>query len=482
MKSSSTLVDKSSSIKAADMQTALLLLAEGLLVFGVWRCRGWYSLPSLILVTVAFAVLLFLFLRRHFEGFDSLVVPGTGLLCVGMLLTDLVVVDPLLFGHSPQIIFLKALPFLAVGLLGAGWWTGRDRLGRLALAAGVLGFALYLAAQLLRTPSPVMDVWTITTEAAEAFLAGKNPYRLFYTDVYEKAGMPGYGYEMRFIYLPGHLLHAALPAAFGLDIRWVSLVAIAGGLGLFAWIVECNSSRMLRVGAGTAVIIFWVHGGQPYLLEQSWPEAMLLVYLCLALWAWSSRPRIACIALVLALSLKQTTWFFAPFLIALLVAERRWGVIAVVAGGVALIVSPFFFWDPHAFFENVVLDLLQKSPRPNALSWASVVLRRVPSAFALITALSYVVYFAALAMLINRLRKRPREEWLAETEKWMIVGVFGFFLFLKQAFFNYYYLVSGLLAFYLIREALGGDGAADPQLQGSAAAKPNLSDEESHTG
>lgn len=433
----------------------LLLVLEFLLVLSVWRCRGWFGPRSLTFLTATFLWCWAVFWMHRpgtLPAASWLVLAG-GCLCAVVLVADLALFDPLLHPVSAPGVVPAVLPVVGAGLLAAGWWQGRCRVGRAALAGGVVCFGLLLAGHLLRTPEPLMDVWSITTEAARALLDGRNPYRLLYTDIYQQAGLPGYGYEMRFIYLPGHLLHAALPAAFGLDVRWVNLLALAAGLALFAGVAARGHGRgggpVARLTAGVAVLIFWFHGGQPYLLEQCWPEAMLLLYLCLVLWAWRRSAAAAGLALVLALTLKQTAWLCVPFLGALAVAERRWRSMAAVAAGVAVVVAPFFLWDPAAFFHNVVVDLLEKPPRPDALSWAAVALRYFPSAFRPVTALSFVAYAAALAMLVFRLRTRPREEWPAATHRWMTLGLFGLFLFLKQAFFNYYFLVAGLLAFYL---------------------------------
>ena len=59
-------------------------------------------------------------------------------------------------------------------------------------------------------------------------------------------------------------------------------------------------------------------------------------------------------------------------------------------------------------------------------------------------------YAAAFGCLAWRLRRLRGDAAVAEAAKWMALGLLGFFLFLKVSFFNYYYVVAGLLACYAL--------------------------------
>jgi hypothetical protein len=137
-----------------------------------------------------------------------------------------------------------------------------------------------------------------------------------------------------------------------------------------------------------------------------------------------------------------------PFLALSALRERRWRPIAACgAVGLAFAV-PFLVWDARAFVDNCLMDLLRKPAREDGLSWAAFSLRHGRLAFALIGALSYACYFGALAVLAGALRKSERRDSISLAWWTAALGLFGFFLFLKQSFYNYYYLVAGLLAFY----------------------------------
>jgi len=311
----------------------------------------------------------------------------------------------------------------------------------------------------------------------------QNPYGREYSNVYEGTQIESPDYKMLFNYLPGLILHYVPGTVFGGDIRWTNLVGIACGLLLFAVCARSQkdeprggphpsqglayscwrrcAERDSFAGRGTAavavrqhpvtraaaVVLFWYHGGQVLVVEQAWPEAWLLVYVGLALWTWRRSTLVPAVALVLALTLKQTAWFCAPFFLALAVKERRWGLIAAVAAGVTAIVLPFLLWNPGAFVQNVVVHFFEIAPRTNALSWSAACLRDAPALFPYAYRLSYVVYAAALACLVLRLRHLRGRDAVLETHVWMTVGLLALFLFLKQSFFNYYYVVGGLLAF-----------------------------------
>jgi len=401
-----------------DLRPVAALFAFYLLVQGAWGSYGRYNVYFLVALTGALAVL---------------AVWGDRL------------------RPAPATPLLSAMSGL-VGLLVLFSFLTRQQLACAVRPEGVLPRLLgVVAAALVRTPSPVMDVWSISMEATQALLHGQNPYARTYSDVYAAAGVPGYGYASLYIYLPGLLLHYAPAVALGLDVRWVSLAAMTAGLLVFGLLVRARRDEAPDAWQATvpvvACLLFWFHGGQAFLLEQAWPESLILLYLCLAAWLWDGAPVAAAVALALGLTLKQTTWFCAPFLLALAATQRRWRMAAGVAIGVALVVAPFFLWDPAAFFHNVVVDLLQKRPRPDALSWAAVALRHWPAAQPAALGVSLLLYGFAFWRLLLHLR-RASPDPVAATVRWTALGLLGFFLCLKQSFYNYYYLSAGLLTLY----------------------------------
>jgi hypothetical protein len=229
------------------------------------------------------------------------------------------------------------------------------------------------------------------------------------------------------------------------------VLALAGGLALSAFAVrrlKDGSEGWTWAVAGSAAALFWYHGGQAFLLEQAWPEGLILLYLCLAALLWGRHAVLAGIALGLAMCVKQTAWFVGPFLGLAAIREKRWGLLAACAVVGLLFAVPFLAWDPGAFIDNCLVDLLRKPPRADGLSWAAFSLQHGGAAFGLVTALGYICYLGALALLARALWRRGERDALGAAWWAAAFGLLGFFLFLKQSFFNYYYLVAGMLAFY----------------------------------
>ncbi len=442
---------------ASSWSGAVFLVLLCVLVLGVYGTFGRYHDVTLYGITICLAGLVSLLATRRQGFLTSYVTIVVGLGLAVAVLVDLCARDPLEYAwlSRPQT-WRHAVPALAaVGLLVWGWVTGSRRAAPVVLACAALAFGAYLAAQLHRSPEPVMDVWTIGNESADALLAGRNPYTQVYSDPYEGSEFVGPDYAQTFNYLPGMALQMAVPRLLGLDARWLSLAAMVGGLFLFAMVVRRGEGAhpWSAVWPGAALIIFWFNGGQAFLLEQAWPESLILVYVCLALWAWQSCQWMATAALILALTMKQTTWFCFPFVAALAIKERRWKLCVIVTAGVTLIVGPFFLWDTGAFFRNVVTSLTSMPPRDDGLGWGAWCIHNAPGLFGYVTKLSFLTYAAALVCLVLRLRRATGREAVLETLKWMALGLFGFFLFLKVAFYNYYYLVMGLLAFYAVMQS-----------------------------
>jgi len=454
---------------------ALLALEFGL-VHVVGRTRGLYGVAALAVLSACFAGCYIALAWQR--------APGTATRFAGVLGILLVVAtlwlhwrrEPLTFPVVENYAALKAPAVYAAVLLSWGWIVGLRPPGRFLIMLGIALFGCFLVGQLWRSPHPLEDVPTVSTEATQRLLSGGNPYTALYTDVFEQAGYSRAPYAMHYVYLPGLMLHFAIPVALGLDVRWAGLAMQVAGLALFASCVPLarhGRKFWAPLAAGAAVLLFWVQNGQALLLEHAWAESLVLFYLCLALWAWRKSGWVVAIALTLAFCSKQTAWFCGPFFIALAIRERRWRLIAAVAAGSVVLLAPFFLWNPAAFFRNVIIEHLGKSPRPDGLSWPAFFLRNGPGAVPWVAALSFLAYAFAFGAFIAQLR-RPERDGLMEAHKWMVLGMFGLLLFANQAFSNYYYLMVGLLAFYIVRCA-GGEyaPAAGSELPAPLAGRPS---------
>jgi len=166
------------------------------------------------------------------------------------------------------------------------------------------------------------------------------------------------------LYIPALLLGAHYPIAAYIDVGfWFAS-------GVVAWILWPREWRWtIPIWLSWMLFDAFVTGGVT--------DALFLPFLLVALWRWdrfgqpderSIARWVGPIALGLAMAVKQTPWFFAPFLVigsALesLRTEHRWWKRPVQYLGVTLAVFlgvnvPFILWKPGAWIHGVLLPLL----------------------------------------------------------------------------------------------------------------------------
>jgi len=418
-----------------------------------WHSKGFLRTVDLIGLSLLWVAYAIMFRCKRLAQGPRWIVLGLSVVVVACFVYDMLWHNPLLYAVERQHKSYRLLAVTSLGLIIAAWLVPRRRRLSWLLAGAAICYGAYMWTQMARSPHPVMDCWFVHTAAADRLLAGNNPYANAYPDIYEQVGHPGFGYVHYCIYPPALELLYAIPRVFFADIRWVIFTAMSLCLLLFGASVsrkgeQVGSGPSALVQAG-AVLTFWYHGGQTYLMEQCWPECILLLLICLALWHWRRNDVLTALALGVAISVKQTAWLCCPFLLSLAVKERRWRLIGLTVAVVTAVVLPFFLWEPTVLFERLILDLLVKPPRKESLSWAAVSLKLAPGLFTPVYLASYAFYLACLWGLILRFRKPQGRDALLETVRWMCLGLLAFFLFLKQSFFNYYYFLGGLLTFYL---------------------------------
>jgi hypothetical protein len=177
------------------------------------------------------------------------------------------------------------------------------------------------------------------------------------------------------------------------------------------------------------------------MLEQSWTEPF--VALAAAACAWSLTPqRSAALTVSIAalLSVKQYGLLLVPALWRHGQASGR--VLAMGAGVAAMIVLPFALWDFRALWEGVVVYQWAQPFRTDALSvpafWARTFGSTPWQGWGFVAALLTAAVCAFFAP--RETRGSPATMALAGAATYL-----AFFVFAKQAFFNYYWFVTVLL-------------------------------------
>ena len=298
-----------------------------------------------------------------------------------------------------------------------------------------------LACWVLRwSPSPQIDVVTVTNAALRAFTHGHSPYAITFANIYgPDSGFyaPGAVVDGRvqfgYPYPPVSLL-MSVPAYVLGDYRYASLAALLLAAILIAYAVPSTRARLAAALLLTTPRVFFV-------LEQGWSEPMSLLLVALLVFVMVRRPSLAAPLAGVTMASKQ-------YLVVAVVPLWRWAVarglpplrvIAVGCAAAAAVTLPFFLWSPRAFIEAVVLLQAREPFRADSLSylpWLSTHGWPEPSFVWTIGALA-----AALA-IVAAARGGSTPASFAASLAFTTLAAFAFG---RKAFCNYYFFVIGTL-------------------------------------
>ena len=346
-------------------------------------------------------------------------------------------------GQKPRIQFLDSQShyfylkiFLTISVVAAILTLFKKRKAQ----AFILAMASLVAARVLvifSAPSPKIDVFTVATAATKYFLNFQNPYVQKYVDVYGGAS----GYPSGMLYPPGVLLWVApFQYLFG-DIRH--------GM-LFADCVVCfciyKIARKLNVVKDEAVLFSLLWFSFPvalFILGQAWVDTLLIMWLSLFLLCWLCDRRIlSAICLGVAACTKQYSIFvvlFSFFAVFARVKTKKEmaGYIFITGLTCALVLAPFAVWDFEGFYHSIIEMPLAQDIRFDSFSLTALFHNVFDYAFPpLVSVIIYGVLFCLLS--VRLIKDRSLRSWSAAN-----VSMYGaVFLFGKQAFCNYYQLLS----------------------------------------
>lgn len=363
--------------------------------------------------------------------------------------------------------FCAALAALAVA---SPWRRGPD-------VALLLSAACYTAttAVLIRLdPAPRIDVWYTLQGAADGLAHLDN----LYTQIL--VGPPG---RMEaFTYLPWTAVMLAPGRWFGGDVRWaLAVVTLCTAAGFVAL---ADRGRRPRGAAGfptggdedqraarVAACLLLLLPGTLTQVEQAWTEPLLLGCLTAAVLAVSrGSDRWAVLALAVALASKQHIVLLLP----VFAAWPRFGPrrTAAAAGTAGLLVFPWYFADPEAMWHDTVQLLAGFHP----IRFADTAYLALMNEFGVeppfwLTGAVVLTALAVAAVLVHR-----RDPGMDVVLRWCALVLFVASFVNKQAFYNQYWLVGGLvLASWAVPADRGRHLRHDPpEVRGPAgtAARP----------
>lgn len=376
---------------------------------------------------------------------------------LGLQFSQLLVTAPGIyvdFAPGWSVAFLRPLAFAAVA--AGALVLPHDRARQLSVVV-LLTAHLVVGVWLIRSsPAPAIDVFVFQRDAAHALLSGGNPYAMAFPNIYgESSGyypprLSGNGRVLfGFVYPPLSLLLATAGQAIGGDVRYAHLIAMTLGAALIANI------RPGPIGPLAAALYLFTPRTF-FVLEQSWTEPFVVLFLAATVFCAVRLPRVLPYALGLLLAVKQYTVLAVP-VVPLLVGPQwtlaRFRSLVGRAVVVALAISlPLALLDPAAFARSVVTLQVHQPFRPDSLSYLAWLADRggsVPS-----VGISFVAAAGVMGLALWRLPRTAAGFALAVAAVSLV-----FFALNKQAFCNYYFFVIGALC---VAAAAGGPVSADP--------------------
>jgi hypothetical protein len=355
--------------------------------------------------------------------------------------------------------FLVWMAFVCAAIIFAiSWLKPLDRriVWQAKLGFFVLGMILFLTKifAIRAVPNPFIDVFTSNSAAADYLLRHLNPYSQKYADIYRGI----YDYPPGFVYWPGVLLwQTASKLLFG-DIRYGYLFAdLLTILALNRILKKLGWDELLQ----WAVPILWLSFPVTYfILQQSWVDTLLICSASLFVLLLLGR-RFVWAGAVLGYfcGIKQYSVFFGLFAVAFVLLEPRsdasegasfrdpkswnWREFTSLTGSAvivfALLVGSFAAWDWQGFYFNTIYTPLTQKMRMDSLSLIAAAARlhvQIPGW------VSALVYLGCIIASICWIARRTRHNQLQTFTAALVVTYGATFLFGKQAFCNYYYLLS----------------------------------------
>ena len=450
----------------------LAALAYGLLAWALVRF-GWGKVDAgaVYLATSAWLCCLAAALVRWPRRLDELARVAMPYVFVGVLLGNLYGLwtqDPGGYVQRGTSLVPLHIAIIVVGVLALSWPWRTMPLGGARAWVAIAAYVFIGVWMIHVSPRPFIDVWYFEQRAAELLLHGHNPYAADYENIYGHARWFGAeflnaaGRVQSHTYPPASVL-MTLPGWLVGDVRYSSVASVAGGAALLVAMVRRLGARAGHFGELGAVALMF-HARSLFLVEQSWTEPFVALAGCACAYAIvATRHRLLRVALAGFLSIKQYGVFWLPPLLASRRVSRRDFVWALVIS--AAVALPFFVWNPRALWQGVVAYQFRLAFRSDSLTLPALILARTNK---LVWPLIGFVIAGVTALLVAWRQWRERAPIAIER---VAVGggavYLAFFLFHKQAFFNYYWFAGVFAAMAMAGDAVaqgsGGSGrSSDP--------------------
>ena len=311
----------------------------------------------------------------------------------------------------------------------SGRISSRSRILLAALLLLHAGIGLW---QIRTTPGRI-DCLTFQRDAVQTLLHGQNPFGGSHENVYSAdetarfygEGMVVNGRVQIGLQYPPITLVAATPGYLLGDVRY--------GYLLVTLLTAVVLAAALPDPAGVVAAALLLLDPATWMVEaRCWTEPLVFLLLCTVYYCLRRRPALLGVALGLFLASKQYNVLALPF-VALLVRPFSWRawakLLAQSLAVAALTVLPFALWNPRALWHDLAQFHLAQPFRADAVSFA------VQFHWAMTVGPLLLLLFMVWAVL----RVKPGGATFSAV---YAAGILIFFVTGKQAFCNYYFLIT----------------------------------------
>jgi len=296
------------------------------------------------------------------------------------------------------------------------------------------------------SPNPIIDVWEYARLASRHLINGENPYQFQYPDLYNGK----YELTRGYVYWPLSTYLMTVTEYLLQEVR----IALVFSTGLLAFaiyqlggILNVNKNEKLE-----AVLLWLAFPVGYFVLEQSWVDGIALPFIVLFINALITKKwNQAAIYLGLVCSNKQYMVFIPIFSFIYVLKQTNFKTTikftCLTTLVVLLMFSPFLIWDYESLYQKSIKDILVLGHRDDALTWVAYIYKfygvylkgSLTGSIYIITLASYCLY------LFIRKNIQINDLIVSIISMYSVVFLFG-----KQAFCNYYYLLSLFIFLYMM--------------------------------
>jgi hypothetical protein len=444
--------------RPATLARAMVAVAAAcLLTAAIFLMDGIYGRPSIALFGGALALILAAILLPDavLRGLNCpSLLASTIILCLGIFFALAILRPPAAYNQFSVVLSDGNIQYPALYRLNLYWsllamsavlagtlFAKKTPLGPLTFPALIL-MQFVLSAWLIGSdPIPRIDVFAFQQTSMHALLSGHDPYATPMPNLYAgQFDFYGPGIEngtvlnVGFPYMPLALV-VMLIGAIPDDVRYAMAASLTGAALLIGY------SRPGRIAKLAAVGLLFMPRTL-FVIDQSWNEPIVLLFLSLTIFCALRLPRLMPYALGLLMASKQ----YMPFAIVLLPLligwdyRRLFGTAIRAAATAVAVTLPWALAHPKGFFNSVVMMQIRQPFRSDSLSLLAAAHDLLGPRWQLPTSIGFVVILAAAALVLWCIRPSPAGFALA-----VALIYFAFFAFSKQAFMNYYFLVIGAI-------------------------------------